>query len=127
VWGAELAFLTGTATAQAALMCHLRDAGKARPRLGMLGMPLAMMASLLLSQWWTLIPLTVAAWWWAQRDWPWYWLLALLRGIVGFGWSILAVLALSTWPHVRPLAGAAWIGATGIVMAASAYVEGRRD
>lgn len=108
-------------------MCHLRDAGKARPRLGMLGMPLAIMASLLLSQWWTLIPLTFAAWWWSERDWRWYWLVALLRGIAGFAWATMGVAALAAWAYGRPSAGIVWSVANGLLLGISSYVEARRD
>jgi hypothetical protein len=91
----------------------------------MLGVPLAMMASLLANQWWTLVPLTFAAWWWSERDWAWFWLLALLRGIAGFAWATVGVSALSTWPDVHPLLGGLWTGATATFVVAGSYVESR--
>ena len=102
-------------------------ARRTRPRLALLGIPLAIVAALMANQWWAVLPLTICAWWWSQRDWAWYWLLALLRGIAGFAWATVGVSALSTWPDVDPVTGTVWSGATGMLVAISSYVDSRQE
>lgn len=96
-----------------------RAAGRtARPRLGMLGIPLAITASLLNQSWWCLPGLTLCAWWWAPRNRGWEWIVAVGRGLIGAEWALVGSNALARSPSDVWLAGAFWVlsaGALGVL------------
>jgi hypothetical protein len=96
----------------------------ARPRLALVGMPLAMVAALMSGQWWAPIPLAACAWWWAPTDWGWYWLVALLRGALGFAWASTGASALAAWPDLRPVTAAVWCGSVALLVASRASMNG---
>jgi hypothetical protein len=80
----------------------------ARQRLGMLGIPLAITASLLTQSWWCLPGLTLCAWWWAPRNRGWEWIVAMGRGLIGAEWALVGSSALARSPDNVWLVGAFW-------------------
>jgi hypothetical protein len=81
-----------------------------RPRLAMVGVPLAMSAALIAEQPWAMLPLALCAWWWAPHAWGWEWLVALGRGVVGAEWAVAGATALAAFPDARLVVAAAWAG-----------------
>lgn len=96
-WRAAQTFLTRRAVARTA-----------RPRLGMLGIPLAITASLLTQSWWCLPGLTLCGWWWAPRSRGWEWIVAVGRGLIGAEWALVGSSALARSPDDVLLVGAFW-------------------
>jgi hypothetical protein len=86
------------------------DARSARPRIGMLCVPLAMIGALVAGQWWAVAPLVVCAWWWTPRTWGWEWLSAVGRGAVGAEWAYIGASALASFPRARLIVGVVWVG-----------------
>jgi hypothetical protein len=90
-------------------------AGPTRARLGMLGVPLAIAASLIAGLWWTGLPLAVCAWAWAPRDTGWEWVSAVGRGFIGAAWALLGSNAIARFPHDRLFVGALWSLGAGLL------------
>lgn len=86
-----------------------------RPRLGMLGVPLAAVAGLVSEQWWTILPLTLCAWWWAPQDTGWEWVGAVGRGLVGAEWALVGASALARFPDHVLLVGVCWLLSAGLL------------
>ncbi len=86
-----------------------------RARLGMLGVPLAMVAGLVSQQWWVILPLTLCAWWWAPRDTGWEWVGAVGRGLVGAEWALIGSSALAGFPDHALLIGTLWLLGAGLL------------
>jgi hypothetical protein len=100
----------------------------ARPRLGMLGLPLALVAALVASQWWAVIPLVACAWWWAPRAWGWEWLVAVGRGLIGAEWAYIGASALAAFPGDRVALGVWWAGVpAAFALVAAVRLRGGRD
>jgi hypothetical protein len=89
---------------------------RTRARLGMLGVPLAITASLIAGLWWTLLPLTVCAWWWAPRYTGWEWIGAVGRGLVGAAWALLGSSAFVSFPNNALEVGAFWLLGAGLLV-----------
>lgn len=87
----------------------------ARPRLGMLGIPLAITASLLTQSWWCLPGLIICAWWWAPRRRGWEWIVAVGRGLIGAEWALVGSSALARSPNDVWLVGALWAASAGVL------------
>jgi hypothetical protein len=97
----------------------------ARPQLGMLGMPLAITASLLTQSWWCLPGLTLCAWWWAPRSRG--WIVAVGRGLIGAEWALVGSSALATSPDHVWLVGAFWVLGAGALGVLGFGATGHRD
>ena len=93
------------------------------PLLAMTGVPLVVTASLVVDLWWSLAPLAVCAWWWAPRQWPWAWAMAVQIGVVGGAWASIGADALRAWPGSRLTVGAVWLGSAGALAATSWIVR----
>jgi hypothetical protein len=76
--------------------------------LGMLGVPLGVVAAVLSGLWWVVVPLAVLAWWWAPDSWGWEWLSAIGRGVLGVEWAFAGSGALAAFPSHLWLTGALW-------------------
>ncbi len=81
-----------------------------RARLGMLGVPLAMVAVMMAGFWWAILPLTVCAWWWSPSSWGWEWLVAVGRGLIALEWAYMGAGSLAAFPGQRLTVTAVWIG-----------------
>jgi hypothetical protein len=88
---------------------------RTRARLGMLGVPLAITASLIAGSWWTVLPLTLCAWWWAPRYTGWEWLGAVGRGLVGAEWALIGSGVIVNFPHHLLIVGALWSLGAGLL------------
>lgn len=97
-----------------------------RARLGMLGVPLAMVAGLLSEQWWTILPLALCAWWWAPQDTGWEWVGAVGRGLVGAEWALVGSSALARFPDHGLLIGMFWLLAACLLGICGSGGTGRR-
>jgi hypothetical protein len=97
-----------------------------RARLGMLGVPLAIVAALVSEWWWTILPLTVCAWWWAPQDTGWEWVGAVGRGLVGAEWALIGSSALARFPDHVLLVGVFWLLGAGLLGACGSGGAGRR-
>jgi hypothetical protein len=86
-----------------------------RARLGMLGIPLAIVAALVSERWWTILPLTLCAWWWAPQDTGWEWVGAVGRGLVGAEWALIGSSALARFPDHVLLVGVFWLLGAGLL------------
>lgn len=86
-----------------------------RARLGMLGVPLAIVAALVSERWWTILPLTLCAWWWAPQDTGWEWVGAVGRGLVGAEWALIGSSALARFPDHVLLVGVFWLLGAGLL------------
>jgi len=78
-----------------------------RAWLGIVGVPLAEIATGLLDLWWTWVPLTAVAWACLPK-WRWSWLLALELGFVGAMWAAIGATALAHFPDHQLLVGVLW-------------------
>jgi hypothetical protein len=96
-----------------------------RARLGMLGVPLAITASLIAGLWWTVLPLALCAWWWSPRYIGWEWVGAVGRGFVGAAWARLGSSAFVSFPDNAPEVGAFWLLGVGLLVGGSGAL-GRR-
>lgn len=74
----------------------------------MIAVPLAINASWMSQQWWAFIPLAGGAWWYADRSWPWTWIVAVEAGAFGTLWSYSYACALAFFDNSRPLVFAIW-------------------
>jgi hypothetical protein len=90
-------------------------ARQARARLGLLGVPLAVTASLMAGVWWTALPLTLCAWWWSPRNTGWEWVGAVGRGLVGTEWALIGSSAIVNFPHDLLIVGALWSLGAGLL------------
>ncbi len=88
---------------------------EARARLGLLGVPLAITASLMAGVWWTALPLTLCAWWWSPRNTGWEWLGAVGRGLIGAEWALIGSSAIVNFPHDLLIVGALWSLGAGLL------------
>jgi hypothetical protein len=102
---------------------HVVASRRVLPRLGTVGVALAIPVGLLSEQWWVLGPAAAFAWWFAPRAWGWEWLSAVLMGIVGTGWAAVGAFSLGTWPDDRALIGALWIGAAASMSCTAALLR----
>ena len=75
--------------------------------LGLVAVPLAMIATGLVDLWSTWPVLLVCAWAFT-RSWRWSWLLSLELGFVGVMWATVGATALAHLPNDRLLVGAIW-------------------
>jgi len=78
-----------------------------RAWVGLIGVPLAQIATGLLDEWWTWIVLTAAAWACTPK-WRWSWLLSLELGFVGTMWAAAGATALAHFPDHLLLVGVLW-------------------
>ena len=90
-------------------------ARRTRARLGMLGVPLAITASLMAGLWWTVLPLTLCAWWWSPRNTGWEWVGAIGRGLVGTEWALIGSSVIVNFPHHLLIVGALWSLGAGLL------------
>ena len=118
--------LTAGRTARRRLLAIV-DARTARPRLGMLGVPLAMTAAFVAAQWWAPLPLAACGWWWAPRAWGWEWLVAVGRGLIAAEWACMGASALAAFPGSRPVVGAVWAGLPALLALSAALGLKNRD
>jgi hypothetical protein len=88
---------------------------RTRAHLGMLGVPLAITASLMAGVWWTVLPLALCAWWWTPRYTGWEWVGAVGRGLVGAEWAFIGCNAIVTFPHHLLIVGALWSLGAGLL------------
>lgn len=96
------------------VLAAARVARSPRPLLGMVALPLMLLAVGLTASVW---PQTLGAapvpvigiWWCSPRRQRWTWLLGVQVGIIGAEWAFVGAQALSTWPEHRPLVGGIWL------------------
>jgi hypothetical protein len=101
---------------------------RSRPWLGMVAVPLAMLASMLRLLWWCWPPLIAVAWWFADRRWRWTWLVAVEAGVDGTPWAYAGAMALGSFPNARLIVAAIWIGLAVLLLAASVSIRhGNRE
>ncbi len=108
-------------------MTRLTDSRRPRPWTAMESVPLAIVATSLVGAWWAFLPLALCAWWWAERSFPWTWLVSVESGAFGTLWSYSGASALAEWPDRRALVGLVWIAlpvALGVVSAFARSREG---
>ena len=98
---------------------------RTRARLGMLGVPLAITASLIAGLWWTALPLTMCAWWWAPRYTGWEWVGAIGRGLVGAAWALGGSSAFVNFPDHVLMVGAFWLLGAGLLVGGSSALSRR--
>jgi hypothetical protein len=91
------------------------ESRQTRARLGMLGVPLEITASLIAGLWWTALPLTLCAWWWAPRNTGWEWIGAIGRGLIGAEWALIGSSAIVNFPHHLLIVGALWSLGAGLL------------
>lgn len=108
-------------------LARLAAARTARPRLGMVGAPLAITASLLTQSWWCLPGLTLCAWWWAPRSRGWEWIVAVGRGLIGAEWALVGSSALARSPDDVLLVGAFWVLGASALGVLGFGATGHRD
>jgi hypothetical protein len=90
-------------------------ARQTRARLGLLGVPLAITASLMAGVWWAVLPLTLCAWWWSPRYTGWEWIGGVGRGLVGAEWAFIGCNAIVTFPHDMFIVGTLWSLGAGLL------------
>jgi len=93
-------------------------ARRRRPLLAAIAVPLAAVAAAGTVQWFAVLPLGFAAWWWAPGFTT--WLIAAEASWVGIAWAIGGTAALSAWPRARLAVGSLWIGTAAAWAAGSA-------
>lgn len=96
-----------------------------RDRLRVLGVPLAITASLTVGLWWIALPLALCAWWWSPRYTGLEWVGAVGRGVVGAVWALAGSSAFVSFPDHVLTVGVFWLLATGLLVGGSAAL-GRR-
>jgi hypothetical protein len=92
---------------------------QSRPLLGLVGIPLAMIAALLAQPLCT-VALVVCAWWWAPHDWGWEWLVAVGRGLIGLEWAYMGASALAAFADDRLVVSGVWVAAPAMLAAYAA-------
>ena len=97
-----------------------------RARLGMLGVPLAVVAAAGSERWWTIFPLTFCAWWWAPQGTGWEWVGAVGRGLVGAEWALIGSSAIARFPDHVLLVGVFWLLGAGLLGACGSTGARRR-
>lgn len=75
----------------------------------MLTVPLAITASLITGQLWTVLPLAACAWWWAPQHTGWEWIGAVGRGLIGAEWVLVGSNALAAFPNARTIVEVCWV------------------
>jgi hypothetical protein len=98
---------------------------RTRARLGMLGVPLAITASLIAGLWWLVLPLAVCASWWSPRYTGLEWLRALGRGVVGAVWALTGSRAFASFPDHVLTVGAFWLLGAGLLVGGSSVLARR--
>jgi hypothetical protein len=79
-----------------------------RQWLGLVAVPLAMLATALSGMWWTW-PLLLAGAWTVLHTWHWLWLLTLELAVIGAQWAILGAMALANSSANWLVIGLAWV------------------
>lgn len=93
----------------------LRDEQRAEsPLLGLIVVPLALMASGLTGLW-VVWPLLVSVSWVATPSWRWSWALALELGIIGTVWGFIGATFFAQEQGAPLLVGVAWAGMAGVL------------
>jgi hypothetical protein len=95
-----------------------------RPWLGLVGVPLAMVAAGLIGMWWTWPVLLIDAWGY-MPSWRWAWLLTLEEGFVGMQWASVGGILLAEFAGAQLLVGAIWV-AFPVSLATAGIVSRRR-
>jgi hypothetical protein len=111
----------------AATMSALSDGWRERRErasLGLVGVPMAMIATGLTGLWWTW-PLLLACSWGCTPSWGWSWMLALEEAFVGLQWAFVGTSALAQFPGSRLLVGTLWI-AFPLALAGAGFLNRRR-
>jgi hypothetical protein len=85
------------------------------PRVALLGVPLAITASIVGGEWWMIAPLAWCAWWALGENTGWSWLTAVLRGLIGAAWASAGVSALVAFPRATIGVGVLWAGSAGLL------------
>jgi hypothetical protein len=99
-------------------------ARRERGSLGLVGAPLAMVATGLVGDWWTW-PLLLIGSWACTPLWRWSWMLALEEAFVGLQWAFVGTTMLAQFPGARLLVGALWM-AFPLALAGVGVVNRRR-
>jgi hypothetical protein len=84
-------------------------ARRERPWLGLVAVPLAMIATGLTGFWCTW-PVLLAVSWVCTPSWHWSWILTLEEAFVGVCWTLVGAAALAASPDAHLLVGALWTG-----------------
>jgi len=92
----------------------------------MVAVPLVLNAAWLTDMWWAAIPCVVGAWWWAERSWPWAWLVAVESGAFGCLWSFSYASALAEFQSAQLTVACVWI-AMALALAGVSANSRRRD
>lgn len=103
-WSQAAALARGVATAVSATAARRQP----RPLLARVGIPLAVMAALLVQPW-CAVCLLPCAWWWAPRRRGGEWAVAVSRGVVGAEWAWSGLGALASFPKEHALVEGSWI------------------
>ena len=90
---------------------------RGRPWLGLVVVPLAMVAATVALRLWWDVPLAVLAWWWAPADDPWVWLLGVMEACFGVQWAFIGAICLANFPTHRILVGVIWTAYAGFIAA----------
>ena len=98
----------------------------ARPWTAMIAVPLAMIVCWLSEEWFTLPLLCMTSWWWADRRWPWTWLVAVEAGAFGSVWAYAGASALAQFADARPFVFIVWIG-VALTLASVSLLNRRRN
>lgn len=98
---------------------------KSRPWTAMVSVPLAINATALLGMWWAFPVLCICAWWWADRAWPWTWLVAVESSAFGTLWAYSGANALAEFASARFLVAILWISLPLCLAATSIYTRHR--
>jgi hypothetical protein len=99
-------------------------ARRERLALGVVGAPLAMIATGLTGEWWTW-PLLLAGSWACTPSWRWSWMLALEEAFVGLQWAFVGAVMLAQLPGARLPVGVLWT-AFPLALAGAGLLNRRR-
>ena len=58
--------------------------------------------------WWLALPLLIGSWWWADRSWPWTWIVAVECAAFGTVWAYSLSEALARFAESRVVVGCIW-------------------
>jgi hypothetical protein len=100
------------------------SARRERLSLGLIGAPLAMIATGLTGLLW-MWPLLLAGSWACTPSWRWSWMLALEEAFVGLQWAFVGASMLAQFPGVRLLVATMWV-AFPLALAGAGFVNRRR-